>query len=110
MTCLRRLRRAPRAHLEHDPEKACPALDAGWVPVFGKRSCSKTKIERDDDLKKSHPVLCQYADDRADQAGRERSRDDRFHAERDYVVAPLRRHGGKPADHDAEAAEVGKAA
>ena len=20
--------------LEHDPEKACPALDAGWVPVF----------------------------------------------------------------------------
>jgi hypothetical protein len=22
--------------LEHDPEKACPALDAGWVPVFGK--------------------------------------------------------------------------
>jgi hypothetical protein len=21
--------------LEHDPEKACPALDAGWVPVFG---------------------------------------------------------------------------
>jgi len=22
--------------LEHDPEKACPALDAGWRPVFGK--------------------------------------------------------------------------
>jgi hypothetical protein len=22
--------------LEHDPEKACPALDAGWIPVFGK--------------------------------------------------------------------------
>jgi hypothetical protein len=21
--------------LEHDPEKACPALDAGWLPVFG---------------------------------------------------------------------------
>jgi hypothetical protein len=20
--------------LEHDPEKACPALDAGWVAVF----------------------------------------------------------------------------
>src|SRR6266481_1805667 len=20
--------------LEHDPEKACPALDAGWIPVF----------------------------------------------------------------------------
>jgi hypothetical protein len=22
--------------LEHDPEKACPGLDPGWVPVFGK--------------------------------------------------------------------------
>jgi hypothetical protein len=22
--------------VEHDPEKACPALDAGWIPVFGK--------------------------------------------------------------------------
>jgi len=22
--------------LEHDPEKACPALDAGWTPVFRK--------------------------------------------------------------------------
>jgi hypothetical protein len=21
--------------IEHDPEKACPARDAGWVPVFG---------------------------------------------------------------------------
>jgi hypothetical protein len=26
----------PGPSLEHDPEKACPALDAGWVPVFGK--------------------------------------------------------------------------
>jgi len=43
--------------LEHDPEKACPARDAGWVPVFGKRSCSKKKLERDDDLKKSHHAL-----------------------------------------------------
>jgi len=25
----------------HEPEKACPALDAGWTPVFGKRSCTK---------------------------------------------------------------------
>jgi hypothetical protein len=24
------------ATLEHDPEKACPGLDPGWVPVFGK--------------------------------------------------------------------------
>jgi hypothetical protein len=22
--------------LEHDPEKACPGLDPGWAPVFGK--------------------------------------------------------------------------
>jgi len=22
--------------LEHDPENACPGLDPGWVPVFGK--------------------------------------------------------------------------
>ncbi len=44
----------------HDPEKACPALDAGWVPVsprdkreaFAPRSCSNKKIERDDDSKK----------------------------------------------------------
>jgi hypothetical protein len=21
---------------EHDPEKACPGLDPGWIPVFGK--------------------------------------------------------------------------
>jgi hypothetical protein len=25
-----------RARFEHDPEKACPGLDPGWVPVFGK--------------------------------------------------------------------------
>jgi hypothetical protein len=30
--------------MEHDPEKACPALDAGWIPVFGKRSCSKNRF------------------------------------------------------------------
>jgi hypothetical protein len=22
--------------LEHDPENACPGLDPGWTPVFGK--------------------------------------------------------------------------
>src|SRR5262249_14480644 len=43
--------------LQHDPEKACPGLDPGWVPVFGKRSCSTKKLERDDDSKKSHPAL-----------------------------------------------------
>src|ERR1700739_2116654 len=47
----------PKFALEHDPEKACPALDAGWVPVFGKRSCSKKRIERDDDSRKSHHAL-----------------------------------------------------
>jgi hypothetical protein len=35
--------------LEHDPEK--------WIPVFGKRSCSTNKLERDDDSKKSHHAL-----------------------------------------------------
>jgi tetraacyldisaccharide 4'-kinase len=35
--------------LEHDPER--------WVPVFGKRSCSTNKVERDADSKKSHPAL-----------------------------------------------------
>src|SRR5262249_32633805 len=43
--------------LEHDPEKACPGLDPGWVPVFGKRSCSTKRLERDDDSNKSHPAL-----------------------------------------------------
>src|SRR5262249_56476155 len=37
------------ANVEHDPEK--------WVPVCGKRSCSKKKLERDDDSKKSHHAL-----------------------------------------------------
>src|SRR5437660_5600277 len=27
---------APPWALEHDPEKACPGLDPGWAPVFGK--------------------------------------------------------------------------
>jgi hypothetical protein len=26
----------PDVALEHDPEKACPALDPGWTPVFRK--------------------------------------------------------------------------
>jgi hypothetical protein len=40
--------RATRA-LEHDPEK--------WIPVFGRRSCSTNKLERDHDSKKRHPAL-----------------------------------------------------
>ena len=38
-----------RSSLKHDPEK--------WAPVFGKRSCSTKKLERDDESKRSHPVL-----------------------------------------------------
>jgi hypothetical protein len=38
----------------HDAEKACPALDAGWLPVFEGTSCSDNNPERDDDPKKSH--------------------------------------------------------
>jgi hypothetical protein len=34
---------------EHDPEK--------WIAGFRKRSCSTTKLERDDDSKKSHHAL-----------------------------------------------------
>jgi len=44
----------------HDPEKACPGLDPGWIPVFGKAcpparpegSCTSKRRERDDDSKK----------------------------------------------------------
>jgi hypothetical protein len=25
-----------KLELEHDPEKACPGLDPGWIPVFRK--------------------------------------------------------------------------
>src|SRR5262245_6549601 len=51
--------------LEHDPEKACPALDPGWIPVFGKAcprarpegSCSDNNVVRYDDSTKSHLAL-----------------------------------------------------
>ena len=33
--------------LEHDPEKACPGLDPGWVPVFGKDHAQTKKLEPD---------------------------------------------------------------
>src|SRR5262249_9892948 len=49
MTLVRLQSQAPMTTLEHDPEK--------WKPVFGKRSCSNNKLERDDDSKKSHPAL-----------------------------------------------------
>jgi tripartite ATP-independent transporter DctM subunit len=41
----------------HDAEK--------WEPVFGKTSCAKNKLERDDDSKKRHPALNRRAAARA---------------------------------------------
>jgi protein ImuA len=32
-----------RFHPEHDPEKACPGLDPGWTPVFGKKHAPTNK-------------------------------------------------------------------
>src|SRR5262249_33844414 len=43
---LRALRFRARHALEHDPEKACPGLDPGWVPVFGKNHAPPKKLER----------------------------------------------------------------
>src|SRR5262249_25880058 len=57
LRCTRLAWLRPAFSPKHDPEKACPGLDPGWVPVFGKRSCSTNKLERDDDSKKSHPAL-----------------------------------------------------
>jgi hypothetical protein len=34
----------------HDPEKACPGLDPGWTPVFGKDHTPPMSLERDDDF------------------------------------------------------------
>ncbi len=44
---------------EHDPDKACPGLDPGWAPLFGKRSSSNKEVEQDDDSKKNHLALGQ---------------------------------------------------
>src|SRR5215207_1440454 len=43
--------------LEHDPEKAWPGRDPGWIPVFRKRSRSNNNLERRDDSKRSHHAL-----------------------------------------------------
>src|SRR5262249_29310877 len=42
-------------------EKACPGLDPGWVPVFGKRFISTKRLERDDGSNKSHPAPVKLA-------------------------------------------------
>ena len=55
---LRRQRAQPLCpRLEHDAEKACPALDAGWAPVFGKHHAPTMNLKRDGVSKKSHPAL-----------------------------------------------------
>jgi len=38
--------------LEHDPEK--------WIPLFGKRSCSTNKLQRDAGSTKSHPAVARH--------------------------------------------------
>jgi hypothetical protein len=43
--------------MEHDPEKACPELDPGWKPVFGKDHAQTKRLEQDDDSKRHHPAL-----------------------------------------------------
>jgi hypothetical protein len=35
------------AGLEHDPEKACPGLDPGWKPVFGKDHARTQYLDHD---------------------------------------------------------------
>ena len=54
----------PDGPLERDPEK--------WIPVFGKRSCSNNKLERDDDSKRSHHALGAFSHRSAGHAGSSR--------------------------------------
>jgi hypothetical protein len=42
--------------LEHDPEKACPGLDPGWKPVFGKDH-AQTKPRAGYQSSKTYPAL-----------------------------------------------------
>ena len=50
------LKHAGSAPPARDPEKACPGLDPGWEPVFGKDHAQNKNLEWDDDSKKSHPA------------------------------------------------------
>src|SRR6476646_80407 len=43
--------------MEHDPEKWVPVFPRDKREAFARRSCSKKKIERNDDSKKSHHAL-----------------------------------------------------
>src|SRR5258707_15742293 len=42
---------------KHVPQKACPGLDPGWIPVLRKWTCANKELEQGDDSKKSHPAL-----------------------------------------------------
>src|SRR5262249_36184057 len=57
--------RAPRA-LAHDPEKACPALDAGWIPIFGKimRQLESSELRAADEPR--HDETCRRDRERSD--------------------------------------------
>jgi BirA family transcriptional regulator, biotin operon repressor / biotin---[acetyl-CoA-carboxylase] ligase len=47
---------AEPAQLARDPEKACPGLDPGWEPVFGRDHAQSNKLARDGGSKKSRPT------------------------------------------------------
>jgi hypothetical protein len=38
---------SPSHSTAHDPEKACPGPEPGWIPVFGRRSCAANGVPRD---------------------------------------------------------------
>src|SRR6266576_2471598 len=48
-----------QTRLENDPEKWIPVFPRDKREAFARRSCSKKKIERDDDSKESHPALAE---------------------------------------------------
>jgi hypothetical protein len=61
MTCgnkkiLRLFRLPGQRDSARDPEKACPGLDPGWDPVFGKDHAQNKNLERDDDRREIIPL------------------------------------------------------
>src|SRR5438874_1988427 len=44
---IERKREAHGGVLKHDPEKACPGLDPGWNPVFGKDHAQTKELDHD---------------------------------------------------------------
>ena len=49
------------ARLAHVPQKASPALDAGWAPVLRDGACAKESPEEDDEAKGSRSALDERA-------------------------------------------------